>query len=124
MNIIENYVNAIDITTSPSTGNTIIYRQEFTLNEGDTIHAAIAWMSYAYEDDETTASRSDYDIRLMYNGYLESVGSSTFNNVEMVTFTAPYDNSDFTIMVIQYGATVITNETVSLTYNITLADEE
>ncbi len=123
LNIIENYANAIDITTSPSTGNTIIYRQEFTLNEGDTIHAAIAWMSYAYEDDETTASRSDYDIRLMYNGYLESVGSSTFNNVEMVTFTAPYDNSDFTIMVIQYGATVITNETVSLSYNITLADE-
>jgi hypothetical protein len=124
LNIIENYVNAIDIVPSTSTGNSIIYREEFTLNEGDSIQAAIAWMSYAFEDDETSSIRSDYDIRLMYDGYLESVGSSTYNNVEMVTFTAPYDNSDFTIMVIQYGTTRTTNETVSFSYNITLADEE
>lgn len=122
-NIIDNYINAIDITTSTSSGNTIIYREEFTLNEGDTIHAAIAWMSYTDEDDESTTARSDYDIRLMYNGLLESVGCSTYNNVEMVTFTAPYDDSDFTIMIIQYGGTVLQNEKVSFSYNITYADE-
>ena len=124
LNIIENYVNAIDIVPSTSTGNSIIYREEFTLNEGDSIQAAIAWMSYAFEDDETSSIRSDYDIRLMYDGYLESVGSSTYNNVEMVTFTAPYDNSDFTIMIIQYGQTRTTNEKVYFSYNITLANEE
>ena len=123
-NILDNYLNAIDITTSPSDGNTIIYREEFTLNEGDTIYASIVWMSYAFEDDETSAERSDYDIRLMYDGYLESCGSSTYNNIEMVTFTAPEDNSDFTIMVIQYGETVLNNEKVSFSYNITLADED
>jgi hypothetical protein len=123
-NIIDNYVNAVDITTSTSSGNTIIYREEFTLNEGDTIHASIAWMSFADEDDETSAARSDYDIRLMYDGLLESVGCSTYNNIEMVTFTAPYDDSDFTIMVIQYGSTELVNEKVSFSYNITLADEE
>ena len=80
-------------------------------------------MSYTDEDDESTTARSDYDIRLMYNGLLESVGCSTYNNVEMVTFTAPYDDSDFTIMIIQYGGTVLQNEKVSFSYNITYADE-
>lgn len=120
-NVIDNYANAVDLTTSSTSSSTIIYREEFTLDEGETIHASIAWMSYAYEDDETSTARSDYDIRLMYNGLLESVGCTTYNNVEMVTFTAPEDESDFTIMIIQYSSQEIENEKVSFSYNITPA---
>ena len=122
-NIIENYATAIDITTSSTSSSTIIYRQEFTLDEGETIQAAISWMSYAYKEVASSTARSDYDIRLMYNGLLESVGCSTFNNIEMVTFTAPEDESDFTIMVIQYSSQQIENEKVSFSYNITPAPE-
>ncbi len=121
-NIIDNYANAVNITTSPSSGNTIIYRQELTLDAGDSIQAAITWLSYAYKDNVSTAARSDYDIRIMYDGAVISAGSSTYNNVEMATFTAEYDNSDIMIMVIQYGATVLEDEQVSLAYNITTAE--
>ena len=92
------------------------------MNEGDSIQAAITWLSYAYKEDVSTAARSDYDIRIMYDGALESAGCSNYNNVEMATFTAPYDNSEIMIMVIQYGSTVLEDEQVSLAYNITTAE--
>lgn len=123
-NIIDNYANAVDITTSATSSSAIVYRQSFTLNEGESIQAAIAWMSYAYEDDETSTARSDYDIRLMYNGLTECVGSSTYNNIEMVTFTAPEDESEFTIMVLQYSSQQIANEKVSFSYDIIPATTE
>lgn len=113
----DNYANSVDIVNSIDAASGIIYRYEFTLDAGETMQAAIAWLTYADgtdADHETT----DYDIKLIYNNLVISYGCSLVDNVEMVNFTAEYDNSECAILIIQSSERAMQTETVSFSYNI------
>ncbi|MBQ8293570.1 MAG: S8 family serine peptidase [Bacilli bacterium] len=118
INICDNIIYYESIPYSTSETNTVVHRHEFVLDEGETVQASIAWFSYADEDDTTTAARTNYDIRLMYNGVVYSAGSTTYNNIEMVNFTAPADNSECAIIILQHSAQVLTTETICYSYRI------
>ncbi len=117
-NICNNYVNSLEIVHSTTADSSIVYSREFTLNAGETLQAAITWFSCNDEDD-TASQRTDYDIRLLSNNIVYSIGCTTYNNVEMVNFTATYNNTDCSIIIIQHTTQVLGIETINFSYNIT-----
>lgn len=112
-----NYANSVDIVNSIDAASGIIYRYEFTLDAGETMQAAIAWLTYA-DDTDANCETTDYDIKLIYNNLVISYGCSLVDNVEMVNFTAEYDNSECAILIIQTSERAMQTETVSFSYNI------
>ncbi len=118
INICNNYVDSLAFVNSTTATTSTIYRQTFVLNAGETLQASIAWFSYADEDDVSSSARTDYDIRLMYNNILYSIGGTTYNNVEMVNFTATQDNSECAIIILQHSSQVIQTETIYYSYYI------
>ena len=117
LNMKNNYGNSFDIVNSIDAASGIIYRYEFTLDAGETMQAAIAWLSYADEND-SSCETTDYDIKLLYNNLIVSYGCSLVDNVEMVNFTAEYDNSECAILIVQTSTRAMQTETVSFSYNI------
>ena len=113
----DNYGNSVDIVNSINAASGIIYRYEFTLDAGETMQAAIAWLTYA-DGADAECETTDYDIKLIYNNLVVSYGCSLVDNVEMVNFTAEYDNSECAILVIQSSNRAMQTETVSFSYNI------
>ena len=113
----DNYGNSVDIVNSIDAASGIIYRYEFTLDAGETMQAAIAWLTYA-DDTDADCETTDYDIKLIYNNLVVSYGCSMVDNVEMVNFTAEYDNSECAILIIQASERAMQTETVSFSYNI------
>ena len=109
--------NSFEIVNSIDAASGIIFRYEFTLDAGETMQAAIAWLSYADEND-SSCETTDYDIKLMYNNLVVSYGCSLVDNVEMVNFTAEYDNSECAILIVQTSTRAMQTEVVSFTYNI------
>lgn len=118
INICNNYVDSLAFVNSTTATTSTIYHQTFVLNKGETLQASIAWFSYADEDDASSSARTDYDIRLMYNNILYSIGGTTYNNVEMVNFTATQDNSECAIIILQHSSQVIQTETIYYSYYI------
>lgn len=114
----DNYANSCDIVNSIDAASGIIYRQEFTLDAGETLQAAIAWLTYA-DGTDSNCETTDYDIKLIYNNLVVSYGCSLVDNIEMVNFTAEYDNSECAILIIQSSERAMQTETVSFSYNIT-----
>ena len=116
-NMKNNYGNSFEIVNSIDAASGIIFRYEFTLDAGETMQAAIAWLSYADEND-SSCETTDYDIKLMYDNLVVSYGCSLVDNVEMVNFTAEYDNSQCAILIVQTSTRAMQTEVVSFTYNI------
>lgn len=118
INICNNYVDSLSFVNSTTATTSTIHHQTFILNEGETLQASIAWFSYADEDDASSSARTDYDIRLMYNNIVYSMGGTTYNNVEMVSFTATEDNSECAIIILQHSTQVLQTETIHFSYYI------
>lgn len=118
INICNNYVDSLSFVNSTTATTSTIYNQTFILNAGETLQASIAWFAYTDEDDVSTLARTNYDIRLMYNNITYSMGCTSYNNVEMVSFTATKNNSECAIIILQHTTQAMQTETIHFSYNI------
>ncbi len=116
-NIRSNYSNFMEIPLANGDSSNIVYTKQFMLNEGQTLRAAITWLSYNYKED-TNDQKTDYDIRILSNNIEYSRGSTIYNNVEMVDFTATSDNTGCTVIISQHSTLAMSAETVNFAYSI------